>query len=222
MLLFRFFMSSLLPLKRILERLYCNRKYSFSGFWLIPQVKLKSNWGPLFLKLDTKNKILLAAVTLEIFSILSCKSYATELQDSNKTSVNNPDFYPQYKKTTVSINGFKVLLALASTDEQRIKGLSGLEKLNENEGMLFLFDQPSKQGFWMNEMKFPIDIIWLDSNSRVIHTERNLEPCRIFMACHVYTPQVDSLYVIELRSGFTNDHSIKNGTIINLNLTQNN
>jgi uncharacterized protein len=86
--------------------------------------------------------------------------------------------------------------------------------------MLFLFDQPSKQGFWMNEMKFPIDIIWLDSNSRVIHTERNLEPCKIFMACPVYTPQVDSLYVIELRSGFTNDHSIKNGTIINLNLTQ--
>lgn len=172
--------------------------------------------------METKNKILLAAVTLVIFSILSCKSYATELQDSNKTSVNNPDFYPQYKKTTVSINGYKVLLALASTDEQRIKGLSGLEKLNENEGMLFLFDQPSKQGFWMNEMKFPIDIIWLDSNGRVIHTERNLEPCRIFMACHVYTPQVDSLYVIELRSGFTNDHSIMNGTIINLNLTQNN
>ncbi len=172
--------------------------------------------------MDTKIKILLAAVTVVIFSILSCKSYATELQDSNKTSVNNPDFYPQYKKTTASINGYKVLLALAATDEQRIKGLSSLEKLNENEGMLFLFDQPSKQGFWMNEMKFPIDIIWLDTNSRVIHTERNLEPCRIFMACHVYTPQVDSLYVIELRSGFTNDHSIKNGTIINLNLTQNN
>lgn len=184
--------------------------------------KLKSDWGPLFLNLDTKNRILLAAVTLVIFSILSCKSYATELKESNKTLVNNSDFYPQYKKTTVSINGFKVLLAIVSTDEQRIKGLSGLEKLNENEGMLFLFDQPSKQGFWMNEMKIPLDIIWLDSNSRVIHTERNLEPCKIFMACHVYTPQVDSLYVIELQSGFTNDHSIRNGTIINLNLTQNN
>ena len=140
--------------------------------------------------MDTKNRILLAAVTLVIFSILSCKSYATELQDSNKT-LNNPEFYPQYNKTTVSINGFKVLLALASTDEQRIKGLSGLEKINEDEGMLFLFDQPSKQGFWMNEMKFPIDIIWLDSNSRVIHIERNLQPCKIFMACPVYTPQVD-------------------------------
>jgi uncharacterized protein len=88
--------------------------------------------------------------------------------------------------------------------------------------MLFLFDKPSKQGFWMNEMKFPIDILWLDSDSRVVHIEKNLEPCIIFVTCHVYTPQVDSLYVLELRSGFTNDHSIQNGTRIKLNLTQEN
>ena len=176
----------------------------------------------MFLNLDTKNRIVLAVFSLVIFSILSSQSYASELQDSNKISGNNFDFYPQYKKTSISINGFKVLLALASTDEQRIKGLSGLEKLNESEGMLFLFDQPSKQGFWMNEMKFPIDIIWLDSNSRVVHIEKNLKPCTLFMACHVYSPQVDSLYVLELRSGFTNDHSINNGTKINLNLTQDN
>ena len=176
----------------------------------------------MFLNLDTKNRILLAALTLVIFSILSSPSFSTELQDSNKTSVNNSDFYPQYKKTTISINGFKVLLALASTDEERIKGLSGLEKLNESEGMVFLFDQPSKQGFWMNEMRFPIDIIWLDSNSRVVHIEKNLEPCRMFFGCPVYEPQVDSLYVLELRAGFTNDHAIKNGTKINLNLTQGN
>ena len=165
---------------------------------------------------------MLFSLTLVIFIILSCKSYATELQDSNKTSYNSPDFYPQYKKTSISIYGFKVLLALAATDEQRIRGLSGLEKLNENEGMLFLFDKPSKQGFWMNEMKFPIDILWLNSDSRVVHIEKNLEPCIIFVACHVYTPQVDSLYVLELRSGFTNDHSIQNGTRINLNLTEEN
>jgi uncharacterized protein len=97
--------------------------------------------------LYTKNIIVLFSFTLVIFTVLSCKSYATELQDNNKTSYNSPDFYPQYKKTSISINGSKILLALASTDEQRIRGLSGLEKLNENEGMLFLFDKPSKQGF---------------------------------------------------------------------------
>jgi uncharacterized protein len=172
--------------------------------------------------LYTKNIIVLFSFTLVIFTVLSCKSYATELQDNNKTSYNSPDFYPQYKKTSISINGSKILLALASTDEQRIRGLSGLEKLNENEGMLFLFDKPSKQGFWMNEMKFPIDILWLDSDSRVVHIEKNLQPCIIFMACHVYTPQVNSQYVLELRSGFANDHSIQNGTRVNLNLTQEN
>lgn len=160
--------------------------------------------------------------TFVIFTILSCKSYATELQDINKISYISPDFYPQYKKTSISINGSKILLALASTDEQRIRGLSGLEKLNENEGMLFLFDRPSKQGFWMNEMKFPIDILWLNSDSTVVHIEKNLQPCIIFMTCHVYTPQVDSQYVLELRSGFANNHSIQNGSRINLNLTQEN
>jgi hypothetical protein len=170
--------------------------------------------------LGTKNIILLAAFTFVIFSVTTCQAYAIELQSNNNTSANNLDFYPQYNKTTISINGFKVLLAIASTDEHRIKGLSGLEKLNENEGMLFMFNEPSRQGFWMNEMNFPIDIIWLDSDSKVVHIEKNLEPCRIFMTCPVYKPQLDSLYVIEFRSGFTNDHLIKNGTIIDLNLTQ--
>jgi uncharacterized protein len=153
---------------------------------------------------------------------LTCQSYAIEFQSNNKTSKNNLDFFPQYNKTTISINGIKVLFAIASTDEQRIKGLSGLGKLNENEGMIFIFDEPSKQGFWMNEMNFPIDIIWLDSNGKVVHVEKNLEPCRLFMTCPVYKPQLDSLYVIELRSGFTSDHSIKNGSIIDVNLTQDN
>jgi CRISPR-associated exonuclease Cas4 len=42
-----------------------------------------------------------------------------------------------------------------------------------------------------------------------------LEPCKIFLACPVYNPQVDALYVVELRSGFADSHSIKNEMIIN-------
>ena len=156
-----------------------------------------------------------------IFLISSSQSHATELQSNNVTSDSVTDFFPNYQKTTILINGFNVSMAIASTDEQRIRGLSGLEKMNENEGMIFLFDEPSKQGFWMNKMNFPIDIIWLDSNSKVVHIEKKLETCKIFLACPVYNPQVDSLYVIELRSGFTDDHSIKNGMIINFDLPEN-
>ena len=110
-------------------------------------------------------------------------------------------------------------MAIASTDEQRIKGLSGIEKLNESEGMLFLFDEPSKQGFWMNKMYIPIDIIWLDSNNKVVHIEKQLEPCKLFLACPVYNPQIDSLYVLELQSGFVDEHSIKNDMIVNFDVS---
>ena len=171
----------------------------------------------MFLNLDTKNKILIVAFQFAILSVSSFQLNATGSQNNSNIGGNNSDFFPNYEKKSVLINGFEVSLAIASNDELRIKGLSGSEKLNENEGMLFLFDKPSKEGFWMNEMKYAIDIIWLDSNSSVVHIEKNLEPCKVSLACPVYDPQVNSLYVIELSTGFVDRHSIKKGTIIDLN-----
>lgn len=184
----------------------------------MPKVKLKLNQTVLFLNLDTKKGILFITCAIIIFLISLSQSYAFNPQSNNDTSSIDADFFPNYKKTTISINGINVTMAIASTDEQRIRGLSGIEKMNENEGMLFLFDKPSKQGFWMNKMNFPIDIIWLDSNNKVVHIEKQLEPCKLFLACPVYNPEVDSLYVIELRSGFADEHSIKNDMIINFDV----
>ena len=50
------------------------------------------------------------------------------------------------------------------TEEGRDQGLSGRESLGEDEGMLFVFDQPGIYGFWMKEMKFPLDFIWIRDN----------------------------------------------------------
>lgn len=190
--------------------------YIFQPF--LPKVKLKLNQTVPFLNLDTKKGILFTTCAIIIFLISFSQLYAFNLQSNNNTSSIDADFFPNYEKTTISVNGFKVSMAIASTNEQRIRGLSGVEKMNENEGMLFLFDKPSKQGFWMNKMNFPIDIIWLDSNNKVVHIEKQLEPCKLILACPVYNPEFDSLYVIELRSGFADNHSIKNGMIINFDV----
>ena len=184
----------------------------------MPKVKLKLNQTVLFLNLDTRKGMLFITCAIIIFLISFSQLYAFNPQSNNDTSSIDADFFPNYKKTTISINGINVTMAIASTDEQRIRGLSVIEKMNENEGMLFLFDKPSKQGFWMNKMNFPIDIIWLDSNNKVVHIEKQLEPCKLFLACPVYNPEVDSLYVIELRAGFADDHSIKNDMIINFDV----
>jgi uncharacterized membrane protein (UPF0127 family) len=168
-----------------------------------------------------KGKLLITYAT--IISLISfSQSYVFGSQSNNNTSSIDSDFFPNYKKTTISIDGINVTMAIASTDEQRIRGLSGLENMSENEGMLFLFDMPSKQGFWMNKMNIPIDIIWLDSNNKVVHIEKQLEPCKLFLSCPVYNPQADSLYVIELRAGFADDHSIKNDMIIDFDVPMKN
>jgi uncharacterized protein len=73
-------------------------------------------------------------------------------------------------KARIVVNRFEIL-AVAITDEDQIKGLSIKDQMNENEGMLFVYDKPSRQSFWMKVMRFPID--WLNGTGSVVHTEEN-------------------------------------------------
>jgi uncharacterized membrane protein (UPF0127 family) len=120
----------------------------------------------------------------------------------------------RYLQAKVTINKFELRVYLAITNDQQIKGLSVKDHLKENEGMLFVYKQPSRQGFWMKNMKFPIDIIWLDNHGTVIDINHSLQPCIISFAflCPTYIPDKDSLYVLETVSGFSKKHSIKIGT----------
>ena len=120
----------------------------------------------------------------------------------------------RYLQAKVIINGFELRVYLAVTNDQQIKGLSVKDHLKENEGMLFVYQQPTRQGFWMKDMKFPIDIIWLDNNGTVVYIKNSLQPCIMTFAflCPTYTPDKDSLYVLETGSGFSKKHGIKIGT----------
>ncbi len=60
--------------------------------------------------------------------------------------------------------------------EDLARGLSGMPSLEPTEGMLFIFDQPDYHGIWMKDMRFPIDIMWLDSNRKIIYRKENVHP----------------------------------------------
>ena len=120
----------------------------------------------------------------------------------------------RYLQAKVIVNDFELRVYLALTNDQQVKGLSVKDHLKENEGMLFIFEQPTRQGFWMKDMKFPIDIIWLNSNGTVVNIRHSLQPCIMTFdfICPTYIPDKDSLYVLETRAGFSKKQGINVGT----------
>lgn len=96
-----------------------------------------------------------------------------------------------------------VYAEVVDTPRARAKGLSGRLQLAEDEAMLFVFEHPGKYGFWMKDMLFPIDMVWISENGTVVHIERRVspdtytknEPPQTF----INTP--DAKYVLELASG---------------------
>ena len=108
----------------------------------------------------------------------------------------------------IQIGDVMLQVEIADTQEKRVKGLSNRESLQENRGMLFLLEKPGRYGFWMKEMNFAIDIIWIDKNKSVIEITKNVDP-KTFP--EVFYPKEAVQYVIEIQAGFTELNEIQLG-----------
>lgn len=112
-----------------------------------------------------------------------------------------------------STYGYKILLR--DTPELRTKGLSGRSSLGTDEVMLFAFERDGRNFFWMKDMLFSIDIVWLDSDKKVIHIERDAKPESFPKS---FGPDADSKYVLEFKEGVAESIGLKVGDIINFSL----
>ena len=111
----------------------------------------------------------------------------------------------------VIIGGQRVKVDLAISKEAQAKGLGGRTGLPEGEGMLFVFDIPGKRRFWMEGMKFPIDIIWITDNMQVVHIDRNAAPESY---PKTFGPDAYVKYVLEVPAGFSDKNNLKLGNRI--------
>lgn len=114
---------------------------------------------------------------------------------------------------TVQIGGRSVTVSIASTPEARARGLGGRASLAGDEGMLFVFDSDAKYRFWMKDMRFPIDILWLSSDGNVVDMRENVFPETY---PEVFTPVAPARYVLELPAGLAKAYSVKVGDIVRL------
>ena len=102
----------------------------------------------------------------------------------------------------------KYRLGASQTMAEREKGLGGRVSLPKDEGMLFVFEGVAVQCFWMKDMHFSIDIIWLDAEKRVVHIEKDVSPETY---PRTFCPSKPAKYVIELNAGEASRASIHPG-----------
>ncbi|PIR89038.1 MAG: hypothetical protein COU07_03020 [Candidatus Harrisonbacteria bacterium CG10_big_fil_rev_8_21_14_0_10_40_38] len=116
----------------------------------------------------------------------------------------------------VVINGAEFFVKLADSKDKYIKGLSGVPGLRDNEGMLFLFDKPDRYGFWMKDMLFSIDIIWI-SRGKIIGIEESLEPVKSGLP-PLYYPKTPVDMVLEVKAGTAIKYQMKEGDSVKIYL----
>ena len=104
-------------------------------------------------------------------------------------------------------------LEIADSKEEQRQGLSNRDAL-PHDGILFVFDEPGNYGFWMKDMKFPIDIIWVHNN-RIVTIVRDAMPSD---NPQVMYPSEPANYVLELKAGSAREYQLLDGSLLNIEL----
>jgi uncharacterized membrane protein (UPF0127 family) len=114
---------------------------------------------------------------------------------------------------SLKIGNKDINLIVVKTAEAKHLGLGGRDSLLPDTAMLFVFDDMDKYGIWMKDMKFSIDIIWLDENNRIVHLEKNISPNTYPT---IFFPPEKSLYIIEANRGFIQQNELSVGNILSI------
>ena len=77
-------------------------------------------------------------------------------------------------KCKITIGNKSYQVSLAETEEEQMKGLQGVHTLPEDEGVLFVFEEPGEVGFWMKDTLIPLDIIYINDDDEVIAVEQGV------------------------------------------------
>lgn len=108
--------------------------------------------------------------------------------------------FPEAGDTTVTVE-------IARTNSEHARGLMYRKSLAEDHGMIFVFDKPSIQRFWMHNTCLPLDMLFVDEEGFVVGIEENTTT----MSDATFSVPCASTYVIEVNAGFCRQHRIRAG-----------
>jgi uncharacterized membrane protein (UPF0127 family) len=101
---------------------------------------------------------------------------------------------------------------VADTFLKQMVGLMYRPKIGRSEAMLFKFGRSGIYPIWMLNMRFPIDIIWLDENFVVTDVVHSARPCKSMFNCRSYSNSKKATYVLEAKAGTARRLGIREGS----------
>lgn len=151
-----------------------------------------------------------------VFLLLVLTAFAATLTKSNSATMQSLQKLFHTSNATIKDQTFTLLLA--RTEPEREKGLSGRDSLPAQEGMLFLFDKPDYYGFWMKDMKFPLDIIFIHDKQVVTVYQSIQPPAKNAASLQIVKPSEPADMVLEINAGLSAKYHIQTGDIVTLSL----
>jgi len=113
----------------------------------------------------------------------------------------------------IAVGAEFVRAVVADTAEERRQGLSGTKGLSADEGMLFVFPEEGHYQFWMKDMHYAIDIIWIAADGRIVGFWPDAAPDSYPRS---FAPEHPAQYVLEVVAGYVREHELKIGDIVRI------
>lgn len=105
---------------------------------------------------------------------------------------------------------FPIEVYIADDQEKRTEGLSVFSEISTNQGMLFEFTEDSLQGFWMKDVKYSLDIAFVNAQKEIIYLKKSADTC-LEGNCTVYSPNQAYRYVLEANAGWFDNRGLGEG-----------
>jgi len=117
-----------------------------------------------------------------------------------------------YARTTIiRIGTIPVILEVADTPLLIEQGLGGRGSLDDRRGMLFVYPSEDRWGLWMKDMRFAVDMMWIDASGHAVTILKHVEAASF---PEIFYPTRPARYAVEVTAGFVEAHGIAEGASV--------
>ncbi len=151
----------------------------------------------------TLQQYIASSTPTKILPTISKKQQSPQIVEKNSTTSISLTLTP------VKASKGTIYSVVAKNPTTREKGLSGYESLDDDKGMLFIFPTTLIAEFWMKDMNFPIDIVWINSDKKIVGVSSDVSPESY---PKTFSSPSKVQFVLEVNSGFAEKFGLATGT----------